>query len=146
MFNAKKNGTTPSGEGFSINSLGAGSEFTGNITATQDIRIDGVLKGNLKCKERVIIGLHGKVTGEMHCESAIIEGEFQGDMVVSNTLEVLSKATITGNVSAGILVVEKGAVFHVQCTMALPDGIQIKPPVTDQKPKPQPANTLEKEK
>ncbi len=64
MFGNKKdeksnvNGTpsnpssTPSG---AINSLVEGTRVEGNITARNDIRIDGELKGSLQCKGRVII-------------------------------------------------------------------------------------------
>ncbi|HNU89707.1 MAG TPA: polymer-forming cytoskeletal protein, partial [Ferruginibacter sp.] len=41
--------------------VGAGTTITGNIESHGDIRIDGVLKGNLKAKAKVIIGTDGVV-------------------------------------------------------------------------------------
>ena len=51
----------------SINIIGTGTVITGNIECAGDIRIDGILKGDLFCNAKVLIGaeavIEGNVTG-----------------------------------------------------------------------------------
>lgn len=106
--------TTSSG---STNSLVQGTNITGKIKATNDIRIDGVLEGELFCEGRVIIGKDGKIVGDIQCQNAVIEGSFEGTLSVKDTLQVKDSARIKGDVNTGNLVVQSGASFDVSCAM-----------------------------
>lgn len=121
MFGSKK--TTPQSETSSshspsggTNSLVAHTSVEGNITASTDIRIDGSLKGNLKCDGKVIIGPQGSILGEVTCENAVIEGKFDGKLNVKNSLQVKETAIITGEVDTDNLTVQAGASFNVSCS------------------------------
>ena len=48
-----------------INLISNGTDITGDIKSTGDIRIDGSLTGNLNTKGKVVIGQTGKVNGEI---------------------------------------------------------------------------------
>ncbi|NNF34414.1 MAG: polymer-forming cytoskeletal protein [Saprospiraceae bacterium] len=100
-----------------INSLVQGTKVEGKINAGSDIRIDGELKGSLKCKGRVIIGQSGKIEGDIDCQNAIIEGSFNGNIKVAETLTVKETARIEGEVNTNKLLVQPGAVFNVSCNM-----------------------------
>lgn len=101
----------------STNSLVAGTKVEGTIHASSDIRIDGTLKGILDCKGRVIIGPEGRVEGEINCQNAVIEGSFQGKLVVKELLNVREKANIQGDVVTDKLLVQPGAIYNVNCNM-----------------------------
>ena len=103
--------------GGAINSLVSGTKIEGTITAQSDIRIDGELKGSLKCQGRVIIGPQGKVDGDIDCKNAVIEGSFFGNLKVTETLNVRESAKIEGDVNTNKLLVQPGAVFNVSCNM-----------------------------
>jgi len=115
MFNSKQ--SEKAAEGFSINSLGVGSTIKGDIVAVSDMRIDGTITGNIDCSQRLIVGESGRITGDIKCKAAIIEGYVKGSLKITETLEVHSKANIEGEIFTSRLVVENGAVFNVQCTM-----------------------------
>lgn len=111
------------------NSLVKGSRLEGNVISDNDFRIDGEFVGNLNCTARVIIGPTGEFKGEIDCENAIIEGRFNGNLLIRGVLEVREGAVIEGDVETHKLVVQSGSVFDVNCSMgekkqALP------PPVT----------------
>ncbi len=99
------------------NSIVEGTSIEGNITAPNDIRIDGSLIGKLECKGRVIIGSQGKVEGEIHCFNAIIEGQFSGYLNVKELLSVKETGEITGEIVTDKLMVHSGAIFNVTCSM-----------------------------
>jgi cytoskeletal protein CcmA (bactofilin family) len=100
-----------------FNYLVEGSVFEGKISSKSDFRIDGVFTGNLQCSSKVVIGLSGKVEGEIYCENAVIEGQFNGKLIVNSLLNVKEKAKIIGEVEVGKLAVQEGAHFHVSCKM-----------------------------
>jgi cytoskeletal protein CcmA (bactofilin family) len=116
---AKNNGskpTLPSGDN-ALNSLVRGTVTEGNVIAENDIRVDGIIKGNLRCSARVIIGPSGFVDGEINCQNAMIEGKFNGVLRVTELLNVKETADITGDVTTGKLMISAGALFNVTCKM-----------------------------
>ncbi len=100
-----------------LNILVKGTVVEGTVSSESDIRVDGIIKGNLSCKARVIIGTTGFVDGEITCESAVIEGKFYGKIKVIDTLSVKETAEVVGDVRTDKLLVQPGAIFNVTCNM-----------------------------
>lgn len=99
------------------NSLTAGTTLEGKITTENDIRVDGKLIGTLVCKGKVIIGPKGHVSGDINCAQAVIEGSFDGNLVVKELLNVRESAKIMGDIKTEKLLVQSGAIFNVTCSM-----------------------------
>ena len=95
----------------SLNSLVQGTYVEGKVKATNDIRIDGTIKGELFCDAKVIIGSSGVVEGTIKCQNAVIEGRFDGTLLVNELLNIRETAKVTGEVKYGKLVVQPGAVI-----------------------------------
>lgn len=104
------------------NSLVQGTSIEGSIQADKDIRIDGTLTGSLNCKGKVIIGPTGRINGEINCENAVIEGRFEGVLIVGDVLHIKETAKIEGDVSTNKLVVQPGSIFNVKCKMGAQGG------------------------
>ena len=128
MFNASKselkgktNGIVSSSSS-SSNSLVQGTNIEGSLQADKDIRIDGTLTGTLNCKGKVIIGPTGYISGDVQCENAVIEGRFEGMMMVSDVLHVKETARVEGDVTTQKLVVQPGSIFNVKCKMGNPNN------------------------
>jgi cytoskeletal protein CcmA (bactofilin family) len=120
MFGSKKAETDSTGKqssGLTVNLLSSGSVFEGKTQTENDIRIDGVFKGQLTCKARLIIGPTGQFDGDCQCINAVVEGSFQGRMKVHETLEVREHGKVKGEIQTKKLIVQSGAVFEVQCDM-----------------------------
>lgn len=100
-----------------INRIAEGTIMEGNITSQADFRLDGELIGNFKSTGKVVIGATGKITGDIICVNADIEGKFIGRIEVSETLNIKEKATIEGDAIVGKLSVEPGANFTATCVM-----------------------------
>lgn len=99
------------------NSLVQGTRIEGNIFTENDIRIDGKLSGTLNCKGKVIIGTTGDIEGEVQCVNAVVEGKFNGLLLVAELLHVKETAKIEGDINTAKLIVQSGAVFEVNCKM-----------------------------
>jgi cytoskeletal protein CcmA (bactofilin family) len=127
MFGSKKTVTQPESttstkttvadSSNALNSLVKGTTVEGTITSENDIRVDGVIKGILNCKAKVIIGPTGHIDGEVKCQNAMIEGKFTGKLRVIELLSVKETAEVLGDVTTGKLLVQSGAIFNVTCNM-----------------------------
>ena len=100
-----------------LNSLVNGTVVEGTVKSESDIRIDGAIKGKLYCDAKVIIGPTGFVEGEIRCQNAVIEGKFEGNLHVTELLNVRETAAISGEVVTSKLIVQSGATFNVTCSM-----------------------------
>ncbi|UZH56610.1 polymer-forming cytoskeletal protein [Salinimicrobium tongyeongense] len=99
------------------NKISQGTKITGDIEAKGCFRIDGCVEGKVTTPGKVVIGKAGSVTGELSCENADIEGNFNGKLKISGTLSLRSTAVIEGEAVVARLAVEPGATFNATCTM-----------------------------
>lgn len=97
--------------------IGKGAVFDGNLSAPETVRIDGTLNGNCNCKELLIVGVDGKINGDIISQNVIISGRVDGDIEAKGKLELLSTGKLVGNITARSLVVDEDASFDGRCTM-----------------------------
>jgi cytoskeletal protein CcmA (bactofilin family) len=101
-----------------INLISNGTEITGNIASTGDIRIDGYLNGNLNTKGKVVIGPSGRVKGEVVCKNLEVSGAIEGKVAVENLLNLKASSKINGEIVTSRLSIEPGAKFTGTCKMS----------------------------
>lgn len=99
------------------NRIEKNTKIKGDIISEADFRIDGKLDGNVKTSGKVVIGKDGYIHGKVECVNADIEGNFNGELLVSDLLSLKASAVIEGTVSVTKLAVEPGATFNASCTM-----------------------------
>ncbi len=110
---AKNNET----ETAAINLISNGTEITGDIKSTGDIRVDGTLTGSLNTKGKVVIGPTGKVSGEVICKNSEVSGLIEGKIIVSQLLNLKASSMILGDIITSKLSIEPGAKFTGNCKM-----------------------------
>lgn len=101
----------------SINLIGAGTIIIGDITSNGDMRIDGTLKGNVATSGKLVLGLSGKIEGDVACQNADVSGEIQGKISVTELLSLKASAKIMGDIITGKLSIEPNATFTGTCNM-----------------------------
>lgn len=99
------------------NRISQGSVFTGDIESEGSFRIDGKFNGNIKTLGKVVLGDSGSIYGDVECDAADIEGNFEGKLNVQNQLNIKASANINGEIIAGQLMVEPGANLNGTCNM-----------------------------
>lgn len=104
-------------ENNAINLIGVGTEIRGDISSNGDIRIDGILQGNLKTKGKVVIGETGSVKGEIKCKNSDVEGSIEGKIHVTELLSLKATSNLTGDIVARKLAIEPGSKFTGNCKM-----------------------------
>lgn len=108
--NEADNGTT-------INLISQGTEITGDVKCNGDIRIDGILNGNMVTKGKVVIGPTGRIKGEVECKNSEVSGAIDGKITVNQLLNLKASSKILGTIITDKLSIEPGAVFTGTCTM-----------------------------
>ena len=117
MFNSKSKSSLDATSSNSSTMIGAGTVITGDLESNGDIRIDGVLKGNLKGKSKIIIGSEGVVQGNIEGLQADIMGQVTGTIKIQELLYLHGKTEVNGDIYAAKLQVEPSAVFNGKCHM-----------------------------
>ena len=117
MFNKEKNPTSEKQFSSSATLISAGTILNGDIISENDLRIDGTVKGNIKCSAKIIIGSTGFVDGNVEGGNADITGKVQGNIAVKDFLQLRGECNVSGNLSAVKLQIDPTATFNGQCQM-----------------------------
>ena len=100
-----------------INMIGAGTTILGDVISKGDIRVDGILKGSVNTKGKVVLGKEGVIEGDVVCNDADISGVIKAKISVSQLLSLKSTAKLNGDIIANKLSIEPGASFTGSCSM-----------------------------
>ena len=117
MFNSKSKSAQDAASANASTMIGAGTTITGDLESNGDIRIDGVLRGNLKGKAKIIIGADAVVQGNIEGLQADIMGHVTGSIKIQELLYLHGNTEVNGDIYAGKLQVEPTAVFNGNCHM-----------------------------
>lgn len=116
------------------NGLVISGKVTGNITSSEEISLFGTVIGDISGKD-IILGstqLRGSILksesvsllypdsmieGSISTNNCDSHGHIKGNIIVSDTLSLGSTASVIGDVSAGSISIEKGAVLHGRMTI-----------------------------
>ena len=94
-----------------------GTEIVGDIKTNGDLRIDGLVKGTIQTKGKLVVGEKGTVEGEVKCKNSTVSGTIKGTIFVDELLTLHSSAKFKGDIQTGKLSVEPGAEFTGKCSM-----------------------------
>ncbi|MCP4726953.1 MAG: polymer-forming cytoskeletal protein [bacterium] len=102
----------------SLNTIvGRGSTISGNLDIQGSIRVDGTVKGEVKCSDLLTVGPGGRIEGEVNVKHIVLGGTVSGNISGSEKVELQNKSVVEGDVTTKSLTVEAGAVFHGKCSM-----------------------------
>ena len=101
-----------------VSILGEGLEMSGEVSFTQGLRVDGVLKGKVSSEARLVIGPKGRVEADVRIRSISINGEFRGTIHASDRVEVHKEGRVFGELFTPCLIIEAGALFEGKCNMS----------------------------
>lgn len=117
MFNSKSKNHKTEALAVSASIIGSGNTIIGNIDAQGDIRVDGTVKGNVFSKAKVLIGADGVIEGNIHCREADIMGQVFGNIKTEELLHLKGTAAVSGDIQTAKLLIEPSVSFNGQCRM-----------------------------
>jgi cytoskeletal protein CcmA (bactofilin family) len=101
-----------------VSLLGEGAELNGEISFTNGLRVDGVVKGKVRSEAALVIGRTGKVDAEVNVKKISIGGEFHGVIHASDRVEIIKDGKVYGDIFSPCLIIEAGAIFEGRCNMS----------------------------
>jgi len=97
--------------------LGPESNFEGKLIFEGTVRIDGTFKGEIETPNVLVVGQGAKVEATLKVGSIIVNGEVEGDIIATGTVELNAPAIIRGNITTPDLTMAKGVIFEGSCHM-----------------------------
>jgi cytoskeletal protein CcmA (bactofilin family) len=92
--------------------LGPTVHFKGELTADEDLMIQGQIEGSIRHHARhLTIGTKGRVKADIHANHIIVQGEVEGDMFGTEAVIIEASARVRGNVFAPRVALKEGAKF-----------------------------------
>ncbi|MBK9599532.1 MAG: polymer-forming cytoskeletal protein [Flavobacteriales bacterium] len=76
-----------------INSIMEGTVIEGEVRSDSNVRIDGMVKGTINVRGRLIVGATGIVEGNVTCQSSDIEGTVKGKINCRDLLSLKATAS-----------------------------------------------------
>ena len=100
-----------------VSHLSPGTELTGELSFTNGLRVDGIVKGKVRSEALLEIGPAGKVEAEIQVRKILVKGEFRGAIHASDRVEILKEGKVFGDIYSPCLIIEAGAIFEGRCNM-----------------------------
>ncbi len=97
--------------------LAEGVELSGDLSFSQSLRVDGIIRGTVTSDSSLIIGPKGRVEAEVRVRRMSINGEFRGT-VVADRVEIHKEGRVYAELFTPCLLIEAGAMFEGKCNMA----------------------------
>src|SRR5258708_39889258 len=117
MFGKPTTGGSGKAEGHLETMIGAESSFQGTLRSKGSVRIDGKIEGGVAA-EGVILGERGEVQGDISARTIVVGGKVTGNIHATESLELLAKSQVFGDLHAPQLLIAEGAIFEGSCVMA----------------------------
>lgn len=95
--------------------ISMGTVIEGKFSTSENMRVDGFIKGEVRCDQRLVMGDNGKIEGTLFTKDAIVMGTVEGELTATGTLTLKGAALVKGTIRAKFLVVEEGARYVGEC-------------------------------
>ena len=97
--------------------IGTGTTVTGDVSFSGGLRVDGVVRGAVRCGEAdkggiLVVSENGTIEGEVRASHVIVSGRIQGPVHASVLIELQPKARVQGDVQYRALEMHHGAVVE----------------------------------
>lgn len=113
--------------GSARNVLNSDVSVNGTLRFTDDLLIDGTVEGEIFSDGVLTVGTNASIQAEIKTKSAIIHGKVTGNVTVTDRVELSSTAELVGDIVAGTLAVQAGAVFIGRSTVGNVAGLNLSP-------------------
>ncbi len=95
--------------------IAAGTEIEGQFEARENVRVDGLIVGQVKCAKRLAVGEQGRIEGTVEAGEMVLWGRVEGDVKIKGTLHIRSTGRLLGNIVAMQLIVDEGGRYEGEC-------------------------------
>jgi cytoskeletal protein CcmA (bactofilin family) len=91
--------------------LGPTLYFKGDLSAEEDLLIQGRVEGSISHTQRLTVGAQATVKANIRAQLIIVEGAVEGDLIAEKSVLMKETAKIRGNIFAPTVSIVEGASF-----------------------------------
>jgi cytoskeletal protein CcmA (bactofilin family) len=101
-------------------------KMLGNISAENDIRIEGIIHGNVSTSKKIVVGKTGKIIGQVRASHLHVLGEIVGEIYIADLVRIGPSAFVEGCIVSRNIQIEPGAMVEatLKKLIAHPDETQ----------------------
>ena len=104
--------------------LGPTLRFRGELSAQEDLIIQGSVEGSITHTQSLTVGTDGSMKGDIRARVILIDGKVEGDLYATESVSIRATAKVKGNVFAPRVGITEGAFFQGQIEMQ-PSGAAV---------------------
>jgi cytoskeletal protein CcmA (bactofilin family) len=104
--------------------LGPTLRFRGELSAQEDLIVQGSVEGSITHTQSLTIGTDGTMKGDIRARVIVIDGKVDGDLYATESVNVRATAKVKGNIFAPRVGISEGAFFQGQVDMQ-PSGAAV---------------------
>jgi cytoskeletal protein CcmA (bactofilin family) len=92
--------------------LGLSLRVKGDISGTEDLRIDGSIEGRIQLPDRKLtVGTTAKLKADINARDVIVCGDVQGNVHATGKIEIKKGGSVHGDLTTAQILIEDGADF-----------------------------------
>jgi len=104
--------------------LGPSLRFRGELSAQEDLIIQGSVEGSITHTQSLTVGTDGSMKGDIRARVIVIDGKVEGDLYATESVSIRATAKVKGNLFAPRVGITEGAFFQGQIEMQ-PSGAAV---------------------
>lgn len=118
----------PSPRASSPSRLARSVNFEGEIQGTEDLFIDGNVKGKILLEKNLVaIGPNSRVEADINARNIVLSGTLIGNVQVAERIQIKATGTLQGSLVTHRISIKDGGRFCGQCDIKMPAQSKPKP-------------------
>jgi cytoskeletal protein CcmA (bactofilin family) len=93
------------------------SHFNGLYETQQDLRIEGVAEGDIRCEGTLVVAEGSRVKANITASNVTIAGELEGEVTCRGLFQIMPSGQVEATVSARRLIVHEGGLYNGEFRM-----------------------------
>jgi len=110
------------------NVLSSDVEIKGKVKFSNDLVVDGLIEGEIISDGSLTVGENARIKAEINTRSVVIYGKVHGNINVTDRVDIRANAELVGDIKAGTLSIEAGAIFVGKSTVGAPSSLPASAP------------------
>ena len=96
-----------------VTTIGESIVFKGELSADEDLVIEGQVEGNINVNQNVLtVGEHGKVKAAVIAKTVVVAGKVRGNIMATEKVGIRDTCSMEGNICTPRLAMALGAYFR----------------------------------
>ena len=104
---------TPGSETVTIGSIGKSVVIKGELSASEDLTIEGQVEGKVELKQNILtIGPNGRIRAQVFAKVVIVLGEVHGNVTATEKVDIRDGGSVDGDIISPRVDIAEGAHFR----------------------------------